>query len=321
MTLGVPTSIGAPVYLLALLALPLVAVAYAIARRRRRRFAVRFPAAAVLASAAGRQPRLRRVLPPALLAAAAATLAVAVAKPQATVAVPVERASVVLVTDESGSMSATDVDPSRLEAARSAAETFLDRVPDELLVGFVGFSSQTNAVVEPTLEREPVEAALQSLQADGGTATGDALDTALDRLEARRGNDGQRAPAAVILLSDGKTTEGSDPLAAAQRAQQLGIPVSTVALGTSAGTVVGPNGEPVPVPPDPATLQEISRISGGTFTETADAGELDDVYEQLGSKVGTKRVKREVSSGFAAAGLILLLGGLGTGLRWRGRLP
>jgi Ca-activated chloride channel family protein len=312
-------TLGAPTYLLALLALPLVALAYAVARKRRRRFAVRFPGTSVLATL--RQPRLRRVLPPALLAAAAATLAVAVAKPQATVAVPVEKASVVLVTDESGSMSATDVDPSRLEAARSAAEGFLDRVPDTLLVGFVGFSSQTNAVVEPTLEREQVRSALDALRADGATATGDALDTALDRLEARRGKDGKRAPAAVILLSDGKRTEGSDPLAAAERAKRLGIPVSTVALGTADGTVMGPIGEPIPVPPDPATLQEISSITGGTFTEAGDAGELDKVYKQLGSKVGTKRVKREVTSSFAAAGLLLLLGGLGTGLRWRGRLP
>jgi Ca-activated chloride channel family protein len=314
-------SLGAPLFLLALLALPLVALASAVARKRRRRFAIRFPATATFARVAGLQPRWRRVLPPALLAAAAATLAVAVAKPQTTVAVPVEKASVVLVTDESASMSATDVDPSRLEAARSAAEKFLDRVPDKLLVGFVGFSSQTNAVVEPTLEREPVKSALQALQPDGGTATGNALDAALDRLEARRGKDGKRAPAAVILLSDGKTTEGSDTLAAAQRAKQLGIPVSTVALGTEGGTVLGPQGEPIAVPPDPATLQEISRVTGGTFTETADSGELDDVYKQLGSKVGTKRVEREVTSSFAAAGLLLLLGGLGTGLRWRGRLP
>jgi Ca-activated chloride channel homolog len=313
-------TLGAPLLLLALLAVPLVAAAYAVARRRRRRFAVRFPATAVFARVAGAQPRLRRVIPPALLAAAAAALAVALAKPQASVAVPVEKASVVLVTDESGSMSATDVDPSRLAAARSAATTFLDRVPDGLLVGFVGFSSQTNAVVEPTLEHEQVETALKGLSADGGTATGDALSAALDRLEARRGTDGERAPAAVVLLSDGKTTEGSDPLAAAQRAKRLGIPVSTVALGTSDGTVPGPLGEPIPVPPDPATLQQISSITGGTFTEAADASELDDVYEKLGSKVGTKRVKREVSSSFAAAGLVLLVAGLGTGLRWRGRL-
>ena len=312
-------TLGAPTYLLALLAIPAVAAVYAIGRSRRRGYAIRFPAAAVLARVG--QPRLRRIVPPALLAGAAAVLAVAMAKPQATVAVPVEKASVMLVTDESGSMSATDVDPSRLAAARSAAESFLDKVPKKLLVGFVGFSSQTNAVVEPTLDHDQVRSALQSLQADGGTATGDALDAALDRLAARRGKDGRRAPAAVILLSNGARTEGSDPLAAAQRARQLGIPVSTVALGTADGIVQGPHGQVLSVPPDPETLREISRITGGTFTQAADASQLDSVYKKLGSKVGTKRVKQEVSSSFAAAGLVLLLAGLGTGLRWRGRLP
>ena len=165
-----------------------------------------------------------------------------------------------------------------------------------------------------------MKAALEGLNADGGTATGDALNAALDRLEARRGKDGKTAPAAVILLSDGKTTQGSDPLAAAQRAKQLGIPVSTVALGTDTASVQGPQGQILSVPPDPGTLREISRITGGTFTQAADAGQLDAVYKELGSKVGVKHVKKEVSSGFAGAGLVLLLGGLGTGLRRRSRV-
>src|SRR4051794_6715489 len=306
-----------PTHLLALAVILVVAAAYALARRRRRRFAVRFPAAAVLASAATRR---RRLLPAALLATAAAALAVAAAKPQTTQAIPVEKASVMLVTDESGSMAASDVSPSRLAAAESAAESFLGKVPDSLLVGFVGYSSEVNAAIEPTLDHDQVKAALEGLQADGGTATGDALNAALDRLEARRGKDGKTAPAAVILLSDGKTTQGGDPIAAAQRAKRLGIPVSTVALGTGSGTVEGPNGQLFQVPPDPATLREISRLTGGTFTEAADAGQLDSVYKRLGSKVGTKRVKREVTSSFAGAGLLLLLAGMGTGLRWRGRL-
>ena len=196
-------------------------------------------------------------------------------------------------------------------------------MPDKLLVGFVGFSSQTNAVVEPTLRaRRRSGPRSTALEADGGTATGDALDAALDRLEARRGKDGKRAPAAVILLSDGKRTEGSDPLAAAERAKQLGIPVSTVALGTA-----GRDGHRARsasrsrCPRTPPRCRRSAASPAARFTEAGDAGELDKVYKQLGSKVGTKRVKREVSSGFAAMGLVLLLGGLGTGLRWRGRLP
>jgi Ca-activated chloride channel family protein len=307
-----------PIYLVTLAAIPLVALAYLPSRRRRRRFALRFPAAVSLKGVTA--PRWRRILPAALLAGAAAMLSIAVAKPQATVAIPVEKASVMLITDESGSMLADDVDPSRLAAAQSAAGTFLDRVPDSLLVGLVGYSTGVNTAIEPTQDHAQVKAALQNLHADGGTATGDALNAALDRLEARRGKDGKTAPAAVILLSDGKTTEGSDPLEAAQRAKQLGIPVSTVALGTDAGTVQGPMGQVLSVPPDPDTLRQISRITGGTFTQAADAGQLDNVYKQLGSKVGVKHVKREVSSSFAGAGLVLLLFGLGTGVRRRSRV-
>jgi Ca-activated chloride channel family protein len=219
-------------------------------------------------------------------------------------------------------MSATDVAPSRLEAARRAAESFLDEVPDELLVGFVGYATSTESVLEPTRDRDAVRATLGALQADGGTATGDALGAALDRLEARKGRDGRVAPAAIVLLSDGKTTQGGDPLEAAARARQLGVPVYTVALGTPDGVLPnGPMGQAVPVPPDPETLRAIAERSGGQAFEVEDAGELEGIYERLGSQIGTREEQREISAGFAAAGLLLLLGGVGTGLRWRGRLP
>src|SRR5262249_7490574 len=162
-----------PIYLVTLAAIPLVALAYLLTRRRRRRFALRFPAAASLQGI--KQPRWRRILPAALLAGAAALLSIAVAKPQARMAIPVAKASVMLITDESGSMLADDVDPSRLAAAQSAAEKFLDRVPDSLLVGLVGYSTGVNTTVEPTEDHGEVKTALEGLQADGGTATGDAL--------------------------------------------------------------------------------------------------------------------------------------------------
>jgi Ca-activated chloride channel family protein len=142
-------------------------------------------------------------------------------------------------------------------------------------------------------------------------------DAALDRLEARKGSDGALAPAAIVLLSDGKTTEGPAPTAAAERARKLGIPISTVALGTSEGVVAGPNGEPIAVPPDPETLAQIAETSRGAAFAAGDAGELDRVYERLGSRIGTRQEEREVSAAFAAGGLVLLLGGLGTGLRRR----
>jgi Ca-activated chloride channel homolog len=312
-------TLAAPLGLLALLVVPLAVLLQRLARRRRARSAMRHPGAEVMAAVLRAGPAWRRHLPAALLTAAAVALSVALAKPQAVVAVPVEQASVVLVTDHSGSMVADDVRPSRLGAAQAAARAFLDRVPDEALVGFAGYSSGVDAVVAPTADRAQVRAAVDSLAADGGTATGDALGAALDRLEARSAN-GRMAPAAIVLLSDGKTTAGGDPLAAARRAARLHIPISTVALGTPGGTVYGPAGEPIAVPPDPQTLRAIATISGGTAFAAPDAEALDDVYQRLGSRLGTRRERREVTVGFAAAGLVLLAGGVGTGLRRRGRL-
>jgi Ca-activated chloride channel family protein len=310
-------SFAEPIHLLALLALPLGALTWAVSRARRRRFAVRHPGVAALRAAVPHTPRWRRVVPVALTGASAVALALAFAKPERTVAVPVEKASVVLVTDESGSMRADDVSPSRLQAAQSAARSFLGEAPDQLLIGFAGFASSVEANISPTTGRDTVKDAIDRLQADGGTATGDALTTALDQLAARKGTDGKTAPAAIVLLSDGATTDGSDPLAAAARAKRLGIPVYTVALGTDSGTVSTPDGRAVSVPPDPQTLQQIAGRSGGRAYSAADADTLDGVYRTLGSKIGTREERREVTVAFVAGGLILLLGGLGAGVRSR----
>jgi Ca-activated chloride channel homolog len=310
-----------PTNLLVALVVPLLISLAVLERRRRRRYAVRFPAAAVLAGVVGRAPRWRRLLPGALMALAALSLAVALARPERSVAEPVEKASTVLVMDESGSMNADDVSPTRLAAAQDAANRFMDRVPDELLVGLVGYSTVPQTVLEPTKDHDAIRSTLAGLLADGGTATGDALNAALDRLETRRGKDGGVAPAAIVLLSDGKNTGGSDPLTAARRAGQLKIPVYTVSLGTPQGTVTaGPFQQTIPVPPDPETLREIAKLSRGASFRVQDADELDRVYQRLGSRIGVRRVRRENSSLFAGAGLLLLLGALGTGLRWRGRL-
>jgi Ca-activated chloride channel homolog len=310
-------SFASPLHLLALLALPLVGAVWAVSRARRRRFAVRHPGVAALRAAVPRGPRWRRAVPAALLGASAVAMAAGFAKPEHVVHVPVEKASVVLVTDESGSMRADDVSPSRLQAAQTAARSFLDEAPDQLLVGFAGFASSVEANLTPTTDRDTIKNAIDGLTADGGTATGDALTTALDQLAARKGSDGKTAPAAIVLLSDGATTDGSDPLTAAARAKRLGIPVYTVALGTEGGTIATPDGRAVSVPPDPETLQQIAATSGGRAYSAADADTLDGVYRTLGSKIGTREEKREITVTFVAGGLLLLLGGLGTGVRTR----
>ena len=310
-------SFQAPLYLLALAVVPLALAALWVARRRAARYVVRFPALPTLASVAPRGPRWRRVVPPALLCLALAGLALALARPETTVAVPVERASVMLVTDTSGSMNATDVEPSRLAAAKAAAGRFLDDVPDELRVGLVAFSDAPHTVVRPTDDREGVRAAVERLTADGGTATGDALDSALRAL-GTRGDDAP--PAAIVLLSDGATQSGRDPADVAREAAQARVPVSTVALGTPEGRVES-GGSVISVPPDPEALREVAELSGGSTFAAEDAGALEEVYERLGSQIGTREERREISAGFAAAGLLLLGAALATSLRWRGRLP
>jgi Ca-activated chloride channel family protein len=308
-------SFAAPIFLLALLALPAGAALHALAQRRRRRYAVRFPGAPLAALAAPAGPRWRRHLPAALVAAGAAAVVVALARPEATVAVPVEQASVVLVTDTSRSMTATDVAPDRLSAARSAAERFLDEAPEELRVGAVAFSDAARVLQPPTTDHVQVRAALASLIADGGTATGDGLDSALRALEPADGD--RRPPAAVVLLSDGAQTTGRDAVTVAQEAGRLRIPVYTVALGTPDGVVDGH----LRVPPDPQALAEIAQASGGQAFEASDGDQLTAVYERLGSQLGTRKETREITAAFAGAGLLLLGAALIGSVRWLGRLP
>jgi Ca-activated chloride channel family protein len=311
---------AAPSFLAALAALPLAAAAYYLVRQRRRRYAVRFPGVPTLAALLPEEPRWRRHLPAALYLVAVGVLALALARPEATVAVPVERASVVLVMDASRSMLAEDVDPTRLEAARRAAGAFLDSVPDELRVGAVGFSTSPHTLENPTTDHDETRATIDGLTADGGTATGEALAAALAMLE-DDGEGGRRPPAAIVLLSDGRATVGPDPFGAAREARRLRVPIYTVALGTHTATVPTPGGGLLPVPPDPETLKRIAQVSGGSAFTADDADELDTVYERLGSRLGTKSEKRELTAGFAGGGIVLLLAAAGLSLRQSGRLP
>jgi Ca-activated chloride channel family protein len=313
-------SFSSPGWFAALALLPLGFLLYALARRRRRRWAVRFPAVATVAAVAPRPSAWRRRIPAALLARAVVALIGALARPQSTVAVPIERATVIMIMDGSRSMQAVDVEPSRISAAKAAGRSFIDRVPERLRLGFVGYSQTPTIVQRPTTDKQAVRTALDSLVADGGTATGEAIDAALNSLNER----GQRgtAPAAIVLLSDGKSTDGRDPVEIARRAKRMRVPIFTVALGTEDGVVPGgPYGQPLPVPPDPETMRRIAEVSGGRAYEIDEGDALERVYESLGSRIGTRDVKKEVSASFALGGLLLLASAAGLAVRWRSRLP
>jgi Ca-activated chloride channel family protein len=312
-----------PLALLALALVPLAAVGYVLLQRRRSRYALRFTNLELLAAVSDRTPsRVRRHLPALLVLLALAALLASFARPHAVVKVPKEQATVILTIDVSGSMAAEDVEPTRMDAARTAAKSFLDEVPDGFRIGIVGFSSTPYLAQSPTHDREDAAQAIDDLSVYGGTAMGDAIARSVDAAQ-----DGDaRIPAVVLLLSDGANTEGVlQPLDAADQARQRGVPVFTIALGTDDGFVdqVDPLGrrQRVPVPPDRETLQQVAERTDGEAFEAADADNLERVYEELGSRVGYDEEEREITLVFVAAGTLLLLAGGTLSALWLNRLP
>jgi Ca-activated chloride channel family protein len=275
-------------------------------------------------SVAPRRPRWRRHLPVLAFALALAILVGAAAKPQRTIAVPIEKASIMLATDLSGSMKAADVAPNRLVAAKQAARAFLQKVPAQVNIGVIGFNTTPRVLASPTTDRGAVLRAIAGMQSSGGTAAGEAIATATAVLGHSNAKAAKMPPSAIVLLSDGKTTSGRDPIAAARGARDAHIPIYTVALGTAEGTITVPsrNGGTVTkrVPPDQQSLKRIADTSGGKSFNALTAGGLDEVYKRLGSQLGHRQEKRQVTQEFAGGALLLLaLGGV-MSLGWFGRL-
>ncbi len=305
-----------PLWLLALLAIPLAIAFQQWSRHRGRRYAVRFPATSTLALAAGEVPVWRRYLPTAFALGAVAVLVLSLARPSNAVRVPVRSAAIMLVTDHSGSMSADDVHPTRLAAAQQAANTFIKQLPKTAKVGVVAYSQTPDVVQAPSLDHSRARQAIAAQVADGSTATGDALQAALDLLKRQRG----QLPSAIVLLSDGATTAGRDPVPVAAVAAKAHIPIDTVALGKP-GAVIDTPGGPVDVSPDPDTLKQIAKASNGKAFTAGDSGKLSSIYKSLGSQLGTETRHHDVSSGFALAGLALLLSAGLASVALAGRLP
>jgi Ca-activated chloride channel family protein len=312
-----------PAILIALVAIPLLVLWYTGQQRRRARAASAFVTPALTESVAPRKPRWRRHVPMLVFALALAVLILAAARPQRTVAVPLNTASIMLANDTSGSMAAKDLAPSRLAAAEKAANDFLAKVPASVRVGLLEFNTHVALLQSPTTDHALVSSALTQLRVTGGTAIGDAIRTALHTLASVPRQGGKRPPGAIVLISDGSNDVGSDPITAAQAAAAAHIPIYTVELGTAGGTVTEKRGGrtvTVPVPPNPQQLAEIARVAHGQAFTATDAKGLDTVYKRLGAELGHKKVKHEMTASFAGGGLLLLLVGSVASLAWFGRL-
>ena len=341
---------ASPELLIALALVPIAIGLYLLIQRRRTRYAVRFTNVDLLANIAPKRPTWRRHLPPILYLAALAALAVALARPAMVVAVPKEQATVVLAIDVSRSMQATDVSPTRLAAAVSAAGTFIDQMPPKFKVGLVAFSTGARLVVSPTEDHEKVKDALANLRADGGTALGDAIAMSVQaglganssatptptpspeaspdpNASPDPGTDQDATPTvAAVVLSDGANSTGElTPEQAAQQAADAGVPVYTIALGTQDGTVQVPNDfgflETVNVPPDPETLATVAEMTGGRSFQAPTADDLAQIYQSLGSKVGMETEQQDVTYMFAGLGLIFVVAGGGLAALWFNRFP
>ena len=305
-----------PLVLIALAAIPVLVAVYIDRDRRRVAAQAEFGNPDLLPNVVDREPGRLRYLPPLIMLVALAFLIVGVARPHATVSVPREEATIVLAMDVSRSMKATDVEPTRLDAARTAAKTFLDEVPEKFRVGVVSFATRASVGVAPTDDRELVVTALDTLAPGEGTAIGDAVALSLRVGQPQDGEEEQEAaeapPRAIVVISDGARDGGQvEPAEAAQQAKRRGVPVHTVLVGTPDGTVeeqlTGGFRRIIRVPPNPETLEQVAAASGGTFFEAPDAEGLSQVYEELGSRLGTREQDREMTDVFAAIAVALLL--------------
>jgi Ca-activated chloride channel family protein len=296
---------------------------YVFLQWRRQSYTVRFTNVNLLASVAPKRPGWRRHVAAVVYALAITTLVLGFAQPARDERVPRERATIILAIDTSLSMQATDVSPSRLEAAQSAASRFLEIIPPKINVGLVSFNGSAALRVPPTTDRERVEQSIDTLTLGESTATGEAIFASLDAIASVPPDDeGTQAPARIVLMSDGTWTVGRTNEEATQAAVDSEVPVSTIAFGTDNGTIRVPEQPfPIPVPVDRDALRDIADDTDGRFYSAATEGQLTEVYENIGSSVGYETEQREISTWFIAGALLLSFAAAGCSLLWFHRLP
>ena len=309
-----------PERLWVLLVVPLMIAGYIFLVRMKKKTGMRFTNTAILGQVVPRQSQWRRHLAVALSLAALVALSFAWARPNGVEMQPRERATVVMVLDISLSMQATDVKPSRLEAAKEAALGFVKDLPAQYNISVVGLSGNPSVRLPPTTDRVQAQQAIRSLKLQDSTAVGESIYTALAALQlAPKGTDSTPAPGAIVLLSDGQNTAGRSPAQAANEAKKQTVPIYTIAYGTENG-YVDLDGKREKVPPDKALLSSISAATGGQTYTAENLDQLDRVYNNIRSEVGQTPVNKETTALWAGYGLafavVAALAAVSLGARW-----
>ncbi|MEO8409036.1 MAG: VWA domain-containing protein [Propionivibrio sp.] len=341
-----------PLMLWSLLLLPAVVGLYLWILRRKQRSAVRFASLGLVSAALGAGNRVRRHVPPGLFMIGLALVLLATARPVATVLLPTQQETIILVMDVSGSMRAADVQPSRLQAAQAAAKAFIADLPARTRVGIVAFAATASVVQAPTLSREDLVAAIDRFQLQRGTATGSGLIVALATLFPEAGIDigqllygrqpdtrdaplgerdaareefkpvppGSNGSAAMILLTDGQRTTGPDAVEVAQLVADRGVRVYTVGFGTKEGETIGFQGWSMRVRLDEESLKRIAELTQGEYFYAGTAIDLRNVYQALTARIAFERKHTEVSALFAALAAAFIILAAALSLWWHGRV-
>ncbi|MGP4016121.1 VWA domain-containing protein [Saccharopolyspora sp. 5N708] len=319
----------APWWFLLLFVVVALVIGYLWALRRRRRDTLRFSNLATLERVIPARHGWWKHVPPALLGVALILLTVALTGPTAEQRIPRNRATVMLTIDVSLSMKATDVEPSRLEAAKVAAKEFADKLTPGINLGLVSFAGTATVLVMPTTDRASVKQAIDSLKLAEATATGDGINAAMQAIDSfgkMVGGPAGAPPARIVLMADGGQTiprELDAPRGAytkAKEAKQAGIPISTISFGTKHGSIEI-EGEQEWVEVDDEAMQEIARLSGGEFHKAASAEQLREVYETLGEQIGYETKHTDASKPWLVLGTLAAIISAGLALFAGRRLP
>jgi Ca-activated chloride channel family protein len=329
-----------PLMLWLLLLIPALIVLYVLAQRRRQRYALRYASLSLVKEALGRGPGFRRHIPPALFLSGLTVMIVALARPYTLVTLPSQEGTVILTMDVSGSMRADDLKPSRIEAAKSAARSFVEKQPSGVRIGIVSFSDNAFLVQAPTDDKAAIIAAINRLTPLRGTAIGRALLTSVDAIfeeanaeggSLNTANDptptptpvpqGVYEPAIIVLLSDGESNQGPRPLDVIEEVAARGVRVYTVGVGTAQGTVLRIQGRSIRTRLDEETLKRVAAATDGDYYSATTEKDLIAIYDSLSTHLVFKREQTEITAIFTGVAVVLSLMGGFLSLLWFNRLP
>jgi Ca-activated chloride channel family protein len=340
-----------PSALLLLVVVAGLAVVYVLAQRRRNRYALRYANLSLVREAIGKGPGWRRHVPPAFFVFALAFMAIAVARPQAVVAVPSQEGTVILAIDVSGSMLAEDMKPNRMEAAKAAARAFVDKQSESVKIGVVSFSGDASIVQSPTTDKTLVIAAINRLRPQRATAIGRAILVSLDAIAESQGSEadlpsailqqgqpgasnlprpsatippylvGQHSSASIVLMSDGQNNQFPAPLDIVDQAVSRGVRIYTIGVGSAIGAIVRLQGRAVRTALDETTLKKIADVTEGEYFNANTEADLRAVYENLTTQLVVRNEKTELTAYATLAAAILAVFAGAFSLLWFNRLP